>query len=78
MLVFIYQTCIVRAWDISKPLIFCPAMNTFMWNHPLTVTHVDTLRKMGYTYVPPIAKKLACGDIGKCFIIGAGVREHGK
>ena len=29
-------TCVARAWDASKPIILCPAMNTKMWNHPLT------------------------------------------
>ncbi|KXJ28807.1 phosphopantothenoylcysteine decarboxylase [Exaiptasia diaphana] len=57
-------TCIVRAWDMKKPLIFCPAMNTCMWDHPLTNTHVSVLCNLGYIYVPPIAKTLACGDTG--------------
>ncbi|XP_072291930.1 phosphopantothenoylcysteine decarboxylase isoform X2 [Eucyclogobius newberryi] len=33
-------TCVVRAWDMSRPLLFCPAMNTAMWNHPITAEHV--------------------------------------
>lgn len=63
--ILFFQTCIVRAWDMKKPLIFCPAMNTFMWDHPLTNTQVSTLCDLGYIYVPPIAKTLACGDTGK-------------
>ncbi|XP_066200869.1 phosphopantothenoylcysteine decarboxylase isoform X2 [Saccopteryx leptura] len=29
-------TCVIRAWDCRKPLLFCPAMNTTMWEHPIT------------------------------------------
>jgi len=29
-------TCIARAWDVSRPLLVAPAMNTAMWEHPLT------------------------------------------
>ncbi|XP_024859501.1 phosphopantothenoylcysteine decarboxylase isoform X2 [Kryptolebias marmoratus] len=33
-------TCVVRAWDVSRPLLFCPAMNTAMWQHPITAQQV--------------------------------------
>ncbi|KAI4471088.1 homo-oligomeric flavin containing cys decarboxylase family [Holotrichia oblita] len=36
-------TCTARAWDISKPLILCPAMNTKMYNHPITDVHLKLL-----------------------------------
>lgn len=26
----------LRAWNFQKPCIFCPAMNTMMWEHPVT------------------------------------------
>ena len=58
------QTCIIRAWDPQRPLLYCPAMNTYMWNHPLTSSHVHTLTELGYTQVPPVTKLLACGDQG--------------
>src|SRR5271165_3297867 len=29
-------TCVWRAWDTSRPVVLAPAMNTFMWQHPLT------------------------------------------
>uniref|UniRef100_H2Z3Z9 Flavoprotein domain-containing protein n=1 Tax=Ciona savignyi TaxID=51511 RepID=H2Z3Z9_CIOSA len=57
-------TCIARAWKIGEPLIFCPAMNSFMWDHPCTKSSVDTLASWGYIQVPPIRKVLACGDEG--------------
>jgi len=41
-----------------------PAMNTFMWESPFTGQHLDKLRQLGVTVVDPVAKKLACGDIG--------------
>lgn len=58
------QTCIVRAWDTSRPLLFCPAMNTAMWQHPITAKQVATLQGFGYVEIPCIYKKLVCGDEG--------------
>ncbi|HZZ77059.1 MAG TPA: flavoprotein, partial [Gemmataceae bacterium] len=29
-----------RAWDMSRPIIVAPAMNTMMWEHPVTARHV--------------------------------------
>jgi len=57
-------TCTARAWDISKPLIFCPAMNTKMYEHPLTATQIDVLTSWGYHHIPVIEKTLICGDKG--------------
>ncbi|KAM6925861.1 phosphopantothenoylcysteine decarboxylase isoform 1-T2 [Lycodopsis pacificus] len=58
-------TCVVRAWDTSRPLLFCPAMNTAMWQHPITAQQVSRLTEFGYVEIPCIAKKLVCGDEGK-------------
>lgn len=57
-------TCVIRAWDLSKPLLFCPAMNTAMWEHPITAQHVEQLKGFGYTEIPCVVKKLVCGDEG--------------
>ncbi|XP_011788268.1 PREDICTED: phosphopantothenoylcysteine decarboxylase isoform X6 [Colobus angolensis palliatus] len=57
-------TCVIRAWDHSKPLLFCPAMNTAMWEHPVTAQQVDQLKAFGYVEIPCVAKKLVCGDEG--------------
>ncbi|PJF16581.1 Phosphopantothenoylcysteine decarboxylase [Paramicrosporidium saccamoebae] len=57
-------TNVIRAWDFSKPIIACPAMNTAMWDNPLTVTQLETLRNLGYTILPPQEKLLVCGDVG--------------
>lgn len=60
-------TCIVRAWDFSKPLIICPAMNTFMWDNPFTARHLETIRGIAPSVevIEPVVKTLACGDTGK-------------
>ena len=48
-----------------NPIIVCPAMNTIMWEHPITAQHLNKLQTWGYTIVDPISKILACGDQGK-------------
>lgn len=58
-------TCVVRCWDFAaRPMVVAPAMNTLMYEHPATEQHLATLRQWGIHIVPPIAKKLACGDVG--------------
>lgn len=61
-------TCVLRAWDLKnvkfKPVFFCPAMNTKMWEHPVTAEQIQILENFGYTCVPPIEKTLMCGDTG--------------
>jgi phosphopantothenoylcysteine decarboxylase len=36
-------TCVWRAWDPQRPVLLAPAMNTFMWEHPLTARHLRQL-----------------------------------
>ncbi|XP_066134319.1 phosphopantothenoylcysteine decarboxylase isoform X2 [Saccopteryx bilineata] len=57
-------TCVIRAWDCRKPLLFCPAMNTTMWEHPITSQQVGQLQAFGYIEIPCVAKMLVCGDQG--------------
>ncbi|KAJ4754261.1 Coenzyme A biosynthesis bifunctional protein CoaBC [Rhynchospora pubera] len=57
-------TCIIRAWDYNKPLYVAPAMNTFMWNNPFTARHINTISALGISLIPPVTKRLACGDYG--------------
>jgi phosphopantothenoylcysteine decarboxylase len=33
-------TCVWRAWDPARPAVLAPAMNTLMWEHPLTRRHL--------------------------------------
>ncbi|XP_045215386.1 phosphopantothenoylcysteine decarboxylase-like [Mercenaria mercenaria] len=57
-------TCVVRAWDLKKPLFFAPAMNTYMWEHPLTYEQIEKLESWGYREIPVVEKTLVCGDKG--------------
>jgi phosphopantothenoylcysteine decarboxylase len=36
-------TCVWRAWDTDRPVLLAPAMNTLMWQHPLTGRHLRRL-----------------------------------
>ena len=36
-------SCIFRAWDFIKPVILAPAMNTAMWESPVTLRHLRQL-----------------------------------
>ncbi|KAI1720653.1 chaC-like protein domain-containing protein [Ditylenchus destructor] len=56
---------VIRAWDQEKPLYFAPAMNTCMWNNPLTYQQLKTLKELLlFKEIPPIEKELMCGDKG--------------
>ena len=49
---------------MTRPLLFAPAMNVHMWDHPLTQEHRDKLHSLGYEEIPVVEKTLACGDLG--------------
>lgn len=36
-------TCVWRAWDLARPVLLAPAMNTLMWQHPHTGLHLRQL-----------------------------------
>lgn len=55
---------VVRAWDYQKPMWLCPAMNTFMWENEPTAEHIAKVQTRKAVIIAPIAKKLACQDIG--------------
>ncbi|KAI0036582.1 flavoprotein [Vararia minispora EC-137] len=58
-------TSLLRALAPTTPTIVYPAMNTLMYDHPLTARHLQVIRDIiGYTVVGPISKGLACGDVG--------------
>ncbi len=38
-----FVTCLFRAWDFSRPVILAPAMNTLMWESPVTRRHLRTM-----------------------------------
>lgn len=58
-------TCVARAWDFNKPIIVCPAMNTFMYEHVITEQQLNILKSWNYKIIEPIEKLLVCGDYGK-------------
>lgn len=54
-----------RAWPLNQtPIIVAPAMNTRMWNHPITPMQCSILKDLNYQIIPPVYKTLACGDTG--------------
>jgi phosphopantothenoylcysteine decarboxylase len=46
-------TCVWRAWDPQRPVLLAPAMNTLMWQHPLTRRHLRQLALDAGTGEPP-------------------------
>lgn len=66
-------TNIVRGWPVSStPLYLAPAMNTFMYIHPLTKIQLQSISELLPTVeiLKPVEKVLVCGDIGM-----GGMRE---
>jgi phosphopantothenoylcysteine synthetase/decarboxylase len=53
------------ALPASVPKVLCPAMNTQMWDQPVTQRNLRWIQELGrYTVVDPVEKRLACGDVG--------------
>lgn len=46
------------------PRLIAPAMNTRMYENPITQDNMDILRKYGFRIVEPAVGHLACGDTG--------------
>jgi phosphopantothenoylcysteine decarboxylase len=40
-------TTVARAWDFKKPMVVCAAMNTAMWDHPVTAKGLAILKEWG-------------------------------
>ncbi|WP_165222711.1 flavoprotein [Aquisphaera insulae] len=38
-----FLTCVFRAWDFQRPVILAPAMNTLMWQSPVTARHLGQI-----------------------------------
>lgn len=59
-------TTVARAWDLNRPFIIAPSMNSAMWFHPITLEHVNKFISFGENniVINPICKKLACGTAG--------------
>lgn len=68
-------TTLYYAWDTDKKIVLAPAMNTYMWENPLTRKHLKVLRErhscsrqmevmQHLTVIDPVESNLACGVRG--------------
>ena len=58
-------TTVWMALPSGLPNLLCPAMNTAMWDNPVVRRNLRWIDELGrYTVVAPVAKRLACGDVG--------------
>jgi phosphopantothenoylcysteine decarboxylase/phosphopantothenate--cysteine ligase len=57
-----YLTTVLLA--ATAPVLVCPAMNTKMYQHPLTRRNLETLRGIGYHVLEPGCGVLACKEEG--------------
>ena len=55
-------TCILFA--SKAPVILAPAMNTGMFEHPVTRENMAKLKKLGIEFVGPAHGELACREVG--------------
>ena len=46
------------------PKLIAPAMNTNMYENPVTQDNLDTLRRYGWEVITPASGRLACGAVG--------------
>lgn len=46
------------------PILVAPAMNTAMWDAPVTQENIRLLKARGVRFISPVAGRLACGDVG--------------
>ena len=46
------------------PKLIAPAMNTNMYENPVTQDNLDTLRRYGWDVISPASGRLACGAVG--------------
>lgn len=46
------------------PKLIAPAMNTNMFENPVTQDNLETLRHYGWEVIAPASGRLACGDVG--------------
>lgn len=60
----------------SCPVMYFPAMNTRMWEHPCTQENIAKLRELGNEIIDPDDGFLACGTIGKGRLGSIGMIEE--
>lgn len=56
-------TCLIAAARV--PVLIAPAMNTRMYEHPVTTENIAKLTKLGYHFIGPESGWLSCGTAGK-------------
>lgn len=49
----------------TAPVVFAPAMNVHMWEHPAVADNIRKLADRGVRFVEPGTGQLACGYVGK-------------
>lgn len=49
----------------TAPIIVAPAMNTNMYENPVTLENIEKLKKRDIKFIDPEVGYLACGDIGR-------------
>jgi phosphopantothenoylcysteine decarboxylase / phosphopantothenate---cysteine ligase len=52
------------AYDLKKPFLITPAMNTKMYFHPATQKSMESLKAMGCRILETASGVLACGEVG--------------
>ena len=60
-------TSLLLALEAKKPVVLAPAMNVHMWGNPFVRANLERIEKIGggrFRVVPPVEKRLACGEIG--------------
>ena len=58
-------TTTALALPADTPKLIAPAMNTNMYNNPMTKRNIEQLIQAGYQKIEPRSTRLACGDVGK-------------
>ncbi len=58
-------TATALALPSTTPKLIAPAMNTKMYENPLTKKNLKTLQEVGYQEIRPKSGLLACGDTGR-------------
>ncbi|WP_274641759.1 phosphopantothenoylcysteine decarboxylase [Streptococcus equinus] len=58
-------TATALALPAETPKLIAPAMNTKMYDNPLTQRNIRILKEVGYQEIEPRSSLLACGDVGR-------------
>ncbi|MEX2783904.1 phosphopantothenoylcysteine decarboxylase [Streptococcus sp. H49] len=58
-------TAVALALAEDRPKLLAPAMNTKMYDNPITQANLRILKENGYDEIEPRSSVLACGDIGR-------------